>query len=377
MNLCRNSIDEELVLKSSKFDLNIIGPYNFSQSITSQLLIRATPPTICYKDKILRIYYKIRAQVFTADKSTPSCVIELPIVIGTWPLADVPIDDDDDEDIIQNMGEVMIGDQDDDDEEDDDWMEQQEELEFKRHNSTFYNNHKVKRTGSNGSSTSMSSWMSQSTMDRRISAGSPTVTATCSTSSNNTTKIPDNYHRNTLPPPIGFNVPNNYLNRSSSTPDLLNSPPMSTQQNRTRIIDPTLRASYYDQSPPSPPQSTISTGHRSSHSIHSIQPSFSSLGSPSQQHHRVGSEDFQLQSNEPGVPNHTLTFLSSSTPTTPHSTVTQQHSSNNSNDNSSSSSSSSDSDFDEDDLFAIIEKKKKREEKELKKRQRIIYTLAE
>lgn len=347
--------------------MNIIGPYNFSQSITSQLLIRTTPPTIRYKDKVLRIHYKIRAQIFTADKKTPSCMIELPIVIGTWPRADVPIDDDDDEDIIQNMGEVMISDE--IDEDDDDWMEQQEELEFKRHNPTFFNNQKVKRTGSNGSATSMSSWISLSTMDRRTSGGSPTATA-C---------IPDNYHRNTLPPPNGFKVPDNYLNRSTSTPDLLTNPP---QQNRMRVIDPTLRASYYDQSPPSPEQSTSSTGHRSSHSTHSIQPSFSSFGSPPpQQHRRVGSEGSQHQNSEPGVPNHTLTFLSSSTPhTTPRTTVTQQpyNSSNeNSSSNDSSTSSNSDSDFDEDDLFAIIEKKKKKEEKELKKRQRMIYTLAE
>ncbi|KAF1804147.1 hypothetical protein FB192DRAFT_1371429 [Mucor lusitanicus] len=412
ISTAKNTLDEEHILKSNKFDLNIIGPYNFSQSITSQLLIRPTPPTIRYKDRVMRIHYKIRVQVFTSDqKKTPTCVIELPLVIGTWPRADVPIDDDDDEDIIQNMGEMMISDQVDDDDdddvgetEDDAWIKQQEELEFRRH-STFNNTHsgQVRRSGSNGSLGSMSSWMSQSTMDRRISAGtSPTTTttiasATSGSSSSHHSMIPvDNYQRNTLPPVGGFKMSNGYLNRSTSTPDLLsNPPPPPPQQNRTRVIDPTLRSSYYEPATPSP-SSDNSVGHRSSKSMHSIHPSFLNFTSSSQsppqqqqqqtQHRRLASDEFssynynQVTPNEQ-VPNHTLTFLSSSvvTPTTtPPRIVTQQQQPYESNNASSlDETSESDSDFDEDDLFAIIEKKKKKEEKELRKRQRSIYTLAE
>ncbi|KAL9548415.1 hypothetical protein PS6_006632 [Mucor atramentarius] len=413
----KNTLDEEHILKSNKFDLNIIGPYNFSQSITSQLLIRPTPPTIRYKDKVMRIHYKIRAQVFTSDqKKTPTCVIELPLVIGTWPRADVPIDDDDDEDIIQNMGEMMISDEIDDDDDDDDnqqlgeteddaWIKQQEELEFRRH-STFNNtatNGQVRRSGSNGSLGSMSSWISQSTMERRISAGtSPTtttITSATSGGSSHHSMIPsDNYQRNTLPPVGGFKMSNGYLNRSTSTPDLLsNPPPPPPQQNRTRVIDPTLRSSYYETTPS--PSSDNSVGHRSSKSMHTIHPSFlnytSSQTSPPQQlqvsptqHRRLASDEFssynynQVTQNEPQVPNHTLTFLSSSvvTPTTtPPRIVTQQQQQPYESNNASSldETSESDSDFDEDDLFAIIEKKKKKEERELRKRQRSIYTLTE
>ncbi|GAN11522.1 hypothetical protein MAM1_0662d11086 [Mucor ambiguus] len=423
ISTAKNTLDEEHILKSNKFDLNIIGPYNFSQSITSQLLIRPTPPTVRYKDKVMRIHYKIRAQVFTSDqKKTPTCVIELPLVIGTWPRADVPIDDDDDEDIIQNMGEMMISDEIDDDDDDDEqqsgeteedaWIKQQEELEFRRH-STFNNTGatthggQVRRSGSNGSLGSMSSWISQSTMDRRISAGtSPTTTTTTMTSatsgsSSHHSMIPvDTYQRNTLPPVGGFKMSNGYLNRSTSTPDLLsNPPPPPPQQNRTRVIDPTLRSSYYEPTTPSP-SSENSVGHRPSKSMHTIHPSFlnftASQSPPQQQqqasatqHCRLGSDEFssynynQVTPNEPQVPNHTLTFLSSSvvTPTTPPRLVTQQQHQQPYESNNASSldeTSESDSDFDEDDLFAIIEKKKKKEEKELRKRQqRSIYTLTE
>ncbi|CEP09870.1 hypothetical protein [Parasitella parasitica] len=397
----KNTLDEEHILKSNKVDLNIIGPYNFSQSITTQMLIKTTPPTIRYKDKVMRIHYKIRAQIFLSDtKKTPTCVIELPLVIGTWPRADVPIDDDDDEDIIQNMGEMMMGDEvddDDDDEEDDAWIKQQEELEFKRQ-SSFHNAAPVRRSGSNGSLESMSSWISHSTMDRRISAGTSPTTTTTSGGSSNPHMIPvDNYQRNTLPPVSGLKISNGYLNRSTSTPDLLSNPPPPPQQNRTRVIEPLMRASYYEPLPS--PASENSVGHRSSKSMHAIHSSYSTytlqpaqlppqhLPSPTR-HLRLGSDEFnscnhnQVTQNEPQVPNHTLTFLSSSSvvapTTTPPRIVTQpQRFAEFSNTSSLDDTSESDSDFDEGDLFAIIEKKKKKEERELKKQQRSIYTVAE
>lgn len=388
----KNTLDEEHVLKSNKFDLNIIGPYNFSQSITSQLLIRTTPPTIRYKDRVLRVHYKIRAKVFTENKKTPNLVLELPIVIGTWPRADIPIDDDDDEDIIQNMGEVMISDDDDDE---DIWMRQQEELEFKRHSSSSFaspsptlpnstknhfnnNNSSVRRSGSNNSLGSISSWRSQSTADPRIStATSPTSITNSSVGgssviSNNT--IPENHQRNTLPP-VGFKMSNGYLNRSSSTPDLLSNPPLPPQQTgRTILIDPTVRSSYYE------PQN----GHRSTKSLHSIHPQ-------SQQHRRIGSDEFNftptssssfsVSHSDPEVPNHTLTFVSSHLQTTTPPRIVTQHKpiteSNTSSLDETSDSDSEDDDDSDDDLFAIIEKKKRKEEREQKRRQRIMYTVNE
>lgn len=356
----KNSLDEERVLKSNKLDLNIIGPYNFSQSITSQLLIRTTPPTIRYKEKVLRIHYKIRAQVFTENKKTPNLVMELPIVIGTWPRADVPIDDDDDEDIIQNMGVAMISDDEDDE---DTWDEE------KRHSGTSFaypkthlNHSSIRRSGSNNSLGSISSWRSQSTADPRISTATSPTSITNSNGSNSVHTIPENYQRNTLPP-VGFKISNGYLNRSSSTPDLLANPPPTPP--RTLLIDPTIRSSYYEQS-----------GHNHTKSLHSIYPQ-----QQQQQHRRIGSDEFNFKpatsssftlSQNPEVPNHTLTFVSH---TAPPRIVTQHKQIEPTIEVESDSEDDSDDDSD-DDLFAIIEKKKRREERE-KRRQRIMYTVAE
>lgn len=279
-------------------------------------------------------------------------MVELPIVIGTWPRADIPIDDDDDDDIIQNMGELMISDESDED----NWVHEQEELEFKRQ--SMVNEHK--RSGSNGSMASMSSW---STLDRRISSScnTPSTNSTLLTPGSNT----ETYYRNTLPPVAGHSTTTmtttttttttngiyGYLNRSTSTPDLLAniSPPI--QQTRPRVIDPTFRTSFYEQLPSHPP----STHHRPTQSVHSIQSAYLPY------HRRLGSDEIYTD-----VPSHTLTMISS-TPTHPPLPVQKIQP-------ISESSDDDDDDYfdeeDEDDLFAIIEKKKK-QEKELRKRQRM------
>lgn len=200
--------------------------------------------------------------------------MELPIVIGTWPRADIPIDDDDDEEIIQNMGQMMMSDESDGEER---WVREQEEIQFKR---------QVRRSGSNGSLGSMSSW---STSDQR-SSGPLTMTSSPTTSS--------------LASPVSID------NRTLMLTPIQN-------KERTRVIDPLLRASFYE------------------------------------------SDEYVTQHE---VPTRTLTFLSSNT-VTPPPAVTQPP--------SYSSDSSSDSDFDEDDLLAIIERKRKKE----KKKQKSMYDI--
>ncbi|KAG1138149.1 hypothetical protein G6F37_007281 [Rhizopus arrhizus] len=291
----KNRIEEEHVLKSNKFDLNIIGPYNFTQSIASQLIIRNTPPTVRYKGKILKIHYKLRAQVILEDKksASDSFFVELPIVVGTWPPADVPIDDDEEEDIIHYMGEMMMSD--DEDDNDSIWIEDSEISDVKRQNSN--------------ASTASSSRLSDS---------------------------------NVLA-----------INKSSSTPDLLINPVSQQPHNR------------------------YSYEHRSSRSMQSF--AFTPTVSPTH-HKRVGSEDFNIHRN---VPNHTLTYLSSTTtssnmsPSNTHNNniITINATTSNTPVNSSFFSSSSSSSEDEDDLFAIIEKKKKRTEKELKRKQKMMYSI--
>ncbi|KAI9275462.1 hypothetical protein BDA99DRAFT_495519 [Phascolomyces articulosus] len=94
----RHRFVKEDILKTSEHDLNIIGPYNFSQAASCQMPIpTSTPPTIGYDGMTLRMYYQIRAKVRLTDiiDKPKTVTLELPIVVGTWPLADIPIDDDD------------------------------------------------------------------------------------------------------------------------------------------------------------------------------------------------------------------------------------------------------------------------------------------
>ncbi|KAI7865413.1 hypothetical protein BDF14DRAFT_1824880 [Spinellus fusiger] len=109
---------KEDILRSVHHGLKIIGPYNFSQAITSQLLIpTSTSPSISFKSDTLQVRYKIRVSIQWNDNAVQKTVIEMPIVIGTWPRTAVPIEDDDEE-IISKMGEMMLSDESDDESDD-------------------------------------------------------------------------------------------------------------------------------------------------------------------------------------------------------------------------------------------------------------------
>ncbi|KAI8087881.1 uncharacterized protein B0P05DRAFT_464838 [Gilbertella persicaria] len=89
----RHTIFKEAVLKSTPYDMHITHQ---QQAITCQILIpTSTPPSIRYKDKVLRFHYKVRISADFGKKVV--CTLDLPIVIGTWPRAAVPIDDDDED----------------------------------------------------------------------------------------------------------------------------------------------------------------------------------------------------------------------------------------------------------------------------------------
>ncbi|KAI8981880.1 hypothetical protein BDF20DRAFT_818293 [Mycotypha africana] len=94
----KHTVFKESILRTTCYDLNIKENEGKQQLILCQLLIpTSTPPSIRYKDKVVRFLYKVRVTVsFTSNKNT-SCVLDLPFVIGTWPRAAIPIDDDDDE----------------------------------------------------------------------------------------------------------------------------------------------------------------------------------------------------------------------------------------------------------------------------------------
>ncbi|KAG1150731.1 hypothetical protein G6F37_003006 [Rhizopus arrhizus] len=98
----RHTVTKETILKSTEYDINV--DYTHQQSLTCQLLVpTSTPPSIRYKDKLLRFHYKVRLSVSFTDKAT--CLLDLPIVIGTWPRASIPIDDEFEEDL-ESLGTV-------------------------------------------------------------------------------------------------------------------------------------------------------------------------------------------------------------------------------------------------------------------------------
>jgi hypothetical protein len=100
----RHTIFKETVLKSTQYDIDITEDH-LQQSIMCQLLIpTSTPPSICYKEKVLRFHYRVRISVTFNNKCIST--LDMPIVIGTWPLAAVPIDDDDDDDDDSLLDEI-------------------------------------------------------------------------------------------------------------------------------------------------------------------------------------------------------------------------------------------------------------------------------
>jgi Arrestin (or S-antigen), C-terminal domain len=112
--LFRQMVANEITLRTSESNINIYGPYNFSQSLTEQIMIpTSTPPTIDKKGKIIYISYKVRVTVNLNSKHSAKrqniVTVELPIVVGTWPRAAVPIDEDDE--WIDGMDSMMLSDE--------------------------------------------------------------------------------------------------------------------------------------------------------------------------------------------------------------------------------------------------------------------------
>ncbi|CAO3665405.1 unnamed protein product [Rhizopus stolonifer] len=87
----RHTVTKETVLKSTEDDMTL--DYTLQQTLCCQILIpTSTPPSIRYMDRLLRFQYKIKVSVSFTENS--NCSLILPIVIGTWPRASIPIDDE-------------------------------------------------------------------------------------------------------------------------------------------------------------------------------------------------------------------------------------------------------------------------------------------
>lgn len=110
----RHTVFKETVIRSTPYFIDIKSPH-YKQTLLCQLSIpTSTPPSIRYKDKVLRFHYKVRVTVSFGGKN--NCVLDLPIVVGTWPRAAVPIDDDDDEGENKYSHDTVLSDDDDDEE---------------------------------------------------------------------------------------------------------------------------------------------------------------------------------------------------------------------------------------------------------------------
>ncbi|KAI8973464.1 hypothetical protein BDF20DRAFT_654068 [Mycotypha africana] len=443
----KNETDEEHVLKSNRFDLNIIGPYNFSQSITNRILIPSTPPTIKYKDTLLRIQYKVRVRLNTNDRmekrsqSNPAaiCTLDLPIILGTWPRADIPIDDDDDDDIIQTMGDLDFSDLEDEDEFQEDELDIVQEpivrnivLEEKRDSgsscskrendisSKRYSHIGARRSESIGSTSSwkITTQQQQQTYQQyqpvstagtnfmyscnnnssRTSIASPSTLSIAATSVTTPTVTPSPMEKSSR------NIPDHHCQPASASfhhqyqHHIINQPNRNNSLPSTHMNSITSDQLIMDENSGAYINKTILTPELQKHlqqprslSARGLEPtsrtsslshqrklstaSSSGTGHRQQHHQRAGSMDSNNICSNPPVAEPDIS-VPSHTLTFISSTSTTTFDSPVYFGNSSSSLDSEfDDDEDDNDLLAIIEKKRKKEDREMRQKQRLMYTI--
>ncbi|KAI9250046.1 hypothetical protein BY458DRAFT_444994 [Sporodiniella umbellata] len=88
----KHTVSKETVLKSTDYDLTIVPP-SLQQTVHCPLLIpTSTPPTIRYLDKLLRFHYRVRVRCRFTESAVAN--VPLPIILGTWPRAAIPIEEE-------------------------------------------------------------------------------------------------------------------------------------------------------------------------------------------------------------------------------------------------------------------------------------------
>ncbi|KAI8138812.1 hypothetical protein BJV82DRAFT_629924 [Fennellomyces sp. T-0311] len=242
---------KEDVLKTSEHDLNIIGPYNFSQEVSCQMPIpTSTPPTIGYDGMTLRMYYFIRAKVRLTDiiEKPKTVTTEVPIVIGTWPLADIPIDDDDDDSIMMSVSDM--------DEANEDAFRMSGDLtaftlQSNARSSTPHISltpkDTVDRSDSKSSKRSASSWHSNQSWDSQaLSRNTSLTTPDKLSSSSSFARTPSSFPEPSVPPPP---PPQPLTNNRNSMYQEQPAPYYQQQQ------DPRRQSAYYPSASFSPPRS--------------------------------------------------------------------------------------------------------------------------
>lgn len=418
----RNTATVEDILRVAKQDVKIIGPYNFSQSTTCQLMIpTSTPPTIRFKDKTLHIHYKvrIRAQLATTAATT---LFEMPFVVGTWPRADMPIDDDDDEELVKLLGETMLSDEDEDDNGNDEESDSCTLTDLHKRGSscssstTSSSSHQKRYSVSSSTNLalhqknalvgrsdstqsrishtsigSVSSGRSIQSLDNNNFSRNPPVTMT---PIDQHQQMYPGYPRSTTSSDSGYTA-SNPLSRSSSTPDfsaptsLFNSQtgrPLKYQHSYPLHNDRQPLSDYHQGTPSYP---TFAQQHIPFTNNSNFNYSYNGSGQPPYQHHRGASEDYRSMPLTEDVPTRVLQPIPSvSTPVNPTvnrfrappppTSAPSSHNGNNPGTTIGSTLSEDSEDSDEEgDLFGIIERQKKQAERAMRQNQRRIYTVTE
>ncbi|CEG67926.1 hypothetical protein RMATCC62417_04273 [Rhizopus microsporus] len=208
----RHSVTKETVLKSTDYDINI--DFALQQLLNCQVLVpTSTPPSIRYKDKLLRFHYKIKLSISYTDKV--NCSIDLPIVIGTWPRASIPIDDEEEDDDLSSLD-----------------IESLRTIEGIR-NSVISD---IERSNSVKSYNSISSWNSWENRTAITTLSSPASLSQHSLTSNNNSINYSTYHHNI------HNDNNNYNNYSMYNNNINNrySMPRFVEEVPTHVLTPII-----------------------------------------------------------------------------------------------------------------------------------------
>ncbi|ORY97697.1 hypothetical protein BCR43DRAFT_490211 [Syncephalastrum racemosum] len=459
----KNVFGKEDVLKSMEHDVDITEAANYTQLLRTQFLIpTSTPPSIQYRGKIVKVQYKLRVHVYVNEKKSnvESQSVDLPITIGTWPRAAVPIDDEDESE------QMLIMDDDTDSEPRPSLSSQRPSYESHRRNrssaslstitmtmrnthltdsssispsNNSNNNNGVIRSDSNVSRTSdrsrhsVASWRSSQSFDQPPPTLSRNLSSTTNHSATDLQQPQQPQHQRQLSNGSAVNlaIGASFLNRSSSTPDLLIHPPGvsgPTSGTDPYASDRMMQAAYDYRNPQQRHSKTLPTYayNNQHHQPQQPQPQAQPQYHPQQpyqyhlQQQQQQQQQFATTSTPPPIPENVPTHILQPMASTSASTATSSYSSAYRNNQSppappsapSSSTypvqqqqqrsphrnynysyyddglsdteqpqdnglSDSDDSDDDGDLLRIIEKKKKQAEREMRRKQRMMFTVAE
>lgn len=243
----KHTVFKETKLKTTPYPVNIKAP-NYSQAIICQISIpTSTPPSIRYKDKMIRFHYKIRVSVSFGERNTYH--LDLPIVIGTWPRAAVPIEDDDDA-FAHDIKDSVLTDEEDEDVESigtnslngshtsssilPSWHTNNSSTSTITNNQNRYSNGNISSVGrsdSKASDRSFNSFKSTRSWEYNNQTNNLTRNTSQSTTLSSPDRLPSYYSDSSYPNHHNMNRRSRYINSNHSPVQLANDVP-------THILEP-------------------------------------------------------------------------------------------------------------------------------------------